>query len=75
MWLFTMLVLYLHTEPLHFKSPYMDNANLQNFLEKNITNFTVLSMNIASINAKYDELVLFVEYLKQSNLQFNATVL
>ena len=53
----------------------MDNANLQTFLEKNITNFTVLSTNIASINAKYDELVLFVENLKQSNLQFSAIII
>ena len=26
---------------INYKSPYMDNANLQTFLEKNITNFTV----------------------------------
>ena len=60
---------------INYKSPYMDNANLQTFLEKNITNFTVLSTNIASINAKYDELVLFVENLKQSNLQFSAIII
>ena len=53
----------------------MDNANLKTFLEKNITNFTVLSTNIASSNAKYDELVLFVENLKQSNLQFSAIII
>ena len=53
----------------------MDKANLKTFLKKNITNFTVLSTNIASINAKYDELVLFVENLKQSNLQFSAIII
>ena len=45
----------------------MDTANLKKKLEKNKTNFTVLSTNIASINAKFDELFLFVENLKQSN--------
>ena len=46
----------------NYKSPYMDTANLKSFLEKNKTNFTVLSTNIASINAKY------VDNLKQNNL-------
>ena len=53
----------------------MDTANLKTFLEKNKTNFTVLSTNIASINAKYDELFLFVENLKQNNLQFSAIII
>ena len=59
----------------NYKSPYMDTANLKTFLEKNKTNFTVLSTNIASINAKFDELFLFVENLKQSNLQFSAIII
>ena len=44
-------------------------------MEKNITDFTVLSTNIASINAEYDELVLFVKNLKQSNLQFSTIII
>ena len=51
----------------NYKSPYMDTANLKTFLEKNKTNFTVLTTNIASINAKHVELFLFVENLKQNN--------
>ena len=51
----------------NYKSPYMDTANF--------TDFTVLSTNIASINAKLDELFLFVENLKQSNLQFSAIII
>ena len=59
----------------NYKSPYMDTANLKTFLEKYKTNFTVLSTNIASINAKFDELFLFVENLKQSNLKFSAIII
>ena len=51
----------------NYKSPYMDTANLKKKIEKNKTNFTVLSTNIGSINAKCDELFFFVENLKQSN--------
>ena len=35
----------------------------------------MLSTNIASSNAKYDELFLFVENLKQNNVQFSAIMI
>ena len=37
----------------NYKSPYMNTADLKTFLEKK--KITVLSSNIASINARYDE--------------------
>ena len=50
----------------------MDTAIL---FRNNIANFTVLRTNIGSINSKYDELFVFVEYTKQSSLQFNVFII
>ena len=56
-------------------SSYYNFENLTSVLGKNKNNFSIFSTNIQSINAKIDELRIFVERLKQQNYVFSAICL
>ena len=60
------------TANLLYHSPYLDDNSLITYLETNINCFTVLSINIASIGSKLDDLNIFVQDLKESALYFSA---
>jgi hypothetical protein len=53
-------------------SPYYDHDKLVSTLTKSKNYFSILSTNAQSINAKFDELKLFIEDLKTLDLEFSA---
>ncbi len=53
-------------------SSYYDYDNLVTTLRRNKNQFSIFSINIQSIKAKLYELKIFVEMLKQSDLEFSA---
>ncbi len=53
-------------------SPYHDFKKLTSTLHNNKNQFCILSTNIQSINAKIDELRIFIEKLKKNNYEFSA---
>ena len=53
-------------------SSYYDHDSLISTLTRNKNQFSILSTNIQCISAKFDELKIFIETLKQSNLEFSA---
>ena len=54
-------------------SSYYDIDKFTNLANNNTNNFSVLSSNIQSINAKFIELEIFVEDLHSINLKFSVT--
>ena len=57
------------------KSPYMDIPSIKNHLEMNKGAFTILSTNIACLNAKFVEPCIFIRDLKQNGPFFSAICL
>ena len=56
-------------------SPYLDMEHLRiKFAEKN-DNFTILSLNIQSIQAKFDKLTILISYLQEASFSFSAICL
>ncbi len=53
-------------------SSYYDSKNISTTLQTCKNKFTIFSTNIQSINAKIDELRLFIEHLKTFNFMFSA---
>ena len=55
-------------------SPYYDNEQFTKLIKKKQGNklFTILSTNIESVNAKIDELIIFIETLREVNFEFSA---
>ena len=53
----------------------MDIPSIKNHLEINKGAFTILYTNIACLNAKFDELSIFIQDLKQNGLFFSAICL
>ncbi len=53
-------------------SPYHDFEKLTSTLHNNKNKFSIFSTNIQSINAKIDELRIFIEKFKKINYQFSA---
>ena len=53
----------------------MDIPGIRNHLEMNKGAFTILSTNITCLNAKFDELSIFIQDLKQNGLFFSAICL
>ncbi len=53
-------------------SPYYDANKSFSTLKKSKDEFSVFSTNIQFINAKFDELKLFVEHLKTFDFEFSA---
>lgn len=56
-------------------SPYYDIGELNLLAAKSKNAFSILSTNIQSINAKFDELKIFIENLKTFDFQFSAICL
>jgi hypothetical protein len=53
-------------------SSYYDFENLKSTLNKHKNKFSIFSTNIQSINAKFNELQVFIERLRQVNYAFSA---
>ena len=53
-------------------SPYLNNSELSKILKENQLQFCVLSLNIQSLNGKFDELVIFLHKLNESGCEFGA---
>ena len=53
-------------------SAYIDTCELTKYLEDHTNEFTVLSLNIQSINAKFDSLYALLEELAEKELYFSA---
>ena len=53
-------------------SPYLNNSEFLKILKENQLQFCVLSLNIQSLNAKFDELVIFLHKLNESGCEFGA---
>ena len=63
----------LNNEPQIMKpSPYYDTDEFISYLKSKQNLFTVLSFNSQSLNAKFDELLLFTETLNQNNCCLSA---
>ena len=56
-------------------SPYYDENNFNNFIEDKNTHFSLLSTNVESVNAKIDELIIFIEQLREINFEFSVICL
>ena len=56
-------------------SLYYDDDNLILKFKQNKKQFSVLSMNIGSLNSKFDLFKIYVEYLKQNSCVFNVICL
>lgn len=57
------------------ESGYIEPSILTNFLSKYSNNFTVLSLNIQSLNAKFNELCIFLSNLNHCGFFFSAICL
>ena len=56
-------------------SPYIDDKELPNVLLDKSDHFNILSLNIRSINAKFDQLQLMLRNLHEQNCEFSAICL
>ena len=53
-------------------SPYYDDDKFKSIIDQHKGNFCILSTNIQSINAKFDELFAYINDLRQHNFEFSA---
>ena len=53
---------------------YHSDSNLTKILSEQSNMFSILSLNLQSLNAKFDQLHIFVQQLWQSNHDFNLFV-
>ena len=53
-------------------SPYLNESEVFNIMHDKQNVFTILSLNIQSLNAKIDELKIYIEKLNLNNLHFSA---
>ena len=53
-------------------SPYVELEEMSSYMEPFKTNFTLLDINIQSINAKFDSFVTFLEDLSKQDFYFSA---
>ena len=53
-------------------SPYFDQENFITILKEKNENFTVLSLNIQSINAKFDQLKILLHLIQENNCHISA---
>ena len=57
------------------ESPYIDMENITSYLTRFQNKFSVLDLNIQSLNAKFDVLVTFLEELASNDFHFSAICL
>ena len=53
-------------------SPYFDIEQMMQFLKNRKNMFTILSLNVQSLNAKFDEIKILVSKLNDHDLHFSA---
>ena len=56
-------------------SPYFDETSFSDFVKDKHDNFTVLSTNIESAHAKFNEFFIYVEQLRDINFEFSVICL
>ena len=57
-------------------SIYIDLDTIENYIKQNKNTFSIFSVNIQSLNAKFNELTVLVEYLREKfHFQFSAICL
>ena len=56
-------------------SPYYDEDNFNNFIKDKKAHFSLLSTNVESANAKINELIIFIEQLREINFDFFFSVI
>ena len=56
-------------------SPYYCSNSVANVLKQNNHYFTILSLNCQSLNAKFDQLLIFLQQLENSGFEFSAICL
>ena len=56
-------------------SPYYSHDHLLDFIDKENRNFTVLSLNVQSLQAKFNKILAFLESLKEKDFEYNAICL
>ena len=56
-------------------SPYIDTTILGGYMKKFATHFTILSLNIQCLNAKFEALSLFIKDLNDNGFHFSAICL
>ena len=56
-------------------SPYFDRENFIKILKEKNENFTVLSLNIQSINAKFDQIKILLHLMQENNSHISAICL
>ena len=61
--------------PLIKHSPYVNTDELISFCVEKENNFTILSLNVQSLNAKFDQMQILLSQLKSNRVQFNAICL
>ena len=61
--------------PLIKQSPYVNTDELISFCVEKANNFTILSLNVQSLNGKFDQIQILLSKLKFKRVQFNATCL
>ena len=54
------------------ESPYIDIDSLSEQLTPHTKKFSVLSVNMRSINVKFDKLLTLITYLNENNFMFSA---
>ena len=54
------------------ESPYIDTENLSSYMQKFKNHFTVLDINIQSLNAKFDSFITLLNDLFNANIYFSA---
>ena len=54
---------------------FYDTGDFNNFVENNNNKFTISSTNIESVHAKFDDLAIFVEQLRDLSFEFGAICL
>ena len=54
------------------RSPYYDDESFDSLLIQNLDKFSILSLNIQSINAKFDDLSSLISILADKNFYFSA---
>ena len=61
--------------PAYQKSEFLTPEDAEQYLKENKNNFTVFSLNVDSLNKKWDQFSLFIENLAAKKLSFSAITL
>ena len=61
--------------PLIKHSPYVNSDELISFCIEKANNFTILNLNVQSLNAKFDQIQILLSQPKSKRVQFNAICL